>query len=498
LIIQSFDVQTGAMRSAGNKFDKSSSSQKKPLHANINGQRGSHVAGSMNRSASFRDKTENPILSSLPSMSQNTSTPKQEDVTNFLQCSRVDPKAMASEYKFNHHGDFKKHANDALAPNASPDDLKKLKACLRESITKGRHGAASISAQSSAPKPEQEKYTAGGPTNAKLHAPARGQRSGSMALARFSTVLANASNDRELPNIASQNSGPVGPTTRKRTLPVSSSSPPVTQWADRRPQKISRTARTNIVPVSPSSTSLEIQESCATKKKKLVNGNDHKIGIPKQLSTTKLSLDKPKSVRSKRARPHTRRSSDRKANSRQEPTSGSIQSVVPTTKRDVDSFGDIQLCQRLLSALIPKDGDDNENDDTESNGFIELCYGKESAREFHNESVCRVSDYQTMSMDKKLLMEIRSIGLYRELMVGALFSDTLVGSGHGSKQDIFCMGRVLSETLSFPNVVQKADDDIDGLISDLENKYHEQVSRKTSVLDKLLKTTTEAKALQEK
>nr|GFC90655.1 hypothetical protein [Tanacetum cinerariifolium] len=49
-----------------------------------------------------------------------------------------------------------------------------------------------------------------------------------------------------------------------------------------------------------------------------------------------------------------------------------------------------------------------------------------------------------------------------------------------------------------PNVVQKADDDIDGLISDLENKYHEQVSRKTSVLDKLLKTTTEAKALQEK
>nr|GEX54020.1 hypothetical protein [Tanacetum cinerariifolium] len=70
-----------------------------------------------------------------------------------------------------------------------------------------------------------------------------------------------------------------------------------------------------------------------------------------------------------------------------------------------------------------------------------------------------------MSMDKKLLMEIQSIGLYRELM---------------------------------PNVVQKANDDIDGLISDLENKYHEQVSRKTSVLDKLLKTTTKAKALEEK
>nr|GEY11485.1 hypothetical protein [Tanacetum cinerariifolium] len=61
-------------------------------------------------------------------------------------------------------------------------------------------------------------------------------------------------------------------------------------------------------------------------------------------------------------------------------------------------------------------------------------------------------------------------------MVGALFSNTLVGSGHGSKQ---------------PNVVQKVDDDIDGLINDLENK-------KTSLLDKLLKTTTEAKLLQEK
>nr|GFA53324.1 hypothetical protein [Tanacetum cinerariifolium] len=71
-------------------------------------------------------------------MSRNNSTPKQEDVTNFLQCSRVDPKEMPSEYKFNRHGDFKKLANDALAPNASPDDLKKLKAGLRESITKGR------------------------------------------------------------------------------------------------------------------------------------------------------------------------------------------------------------------------------------------------------------------------------------------------------------------------------------------------------------------------
>nr|GFB39724.1 nuclear pore complex protein NUP96 isoform X1 [Tanacetum cinerariifolium] len=65
-----------------------------------------------------------------------------------------------------------------------------------------------ISARSSALKPEQEsknnkigvreEYTAGGPTNAKLHALARGPRLGSMALARFSTIRATAFNDREL------------------------------------------------------------------------------------------------------------------------------------------------------------------------------------------------------------------------------------------------------------------------------------------------------------
>ncbi|GJX45077.1 hypothetical protein Tco_0261753 [Tanacetum coccineum] len=375
---------------------------------------------------------------------------------------------MASEYKFNRHGDFKKLANDALAPNASPDDLEKSKAGLRESITKAGTFDMTL-VRSCWQIGVREEYTTGGPTNAKLHAPARGPRSGSMVVA----------------NTASKNGGPVGPTNRKRTQPASSSFPPITQWADRRPRKISRTARrTNIVPVVPSnedipsldsgtkngsgftkrvpvnypsSTSSEIKELGDTKfrqnvqkvsnlvpptrKKKLVNGNDRKMGrgvatarfsapveIPKQLSTAKLSLDKPKSVRSKPPRPHTRRPSDRNSNSRPKPSSvgpavhspfwnqiephfsfpsdtdisylkeqGSMHSVLPTTKPDVDSSGDIPLCQRLLSALI-----------------------------------------------------------------------------------------------------QKKPNDIDGLISDLGNKYYKQVSRKTSVLDKLLKTTTEAKALQEK
>ncbi|GKD68116.1 hypothetical protein Tco_1322206, partial [Tanacetum coccineum] len=98
-------------------------------------------------------------------------------------------------------------------------------------------------------------------------------------------------------------------------------------------------------------------------------------------------------------------------------------------------------------------GDDNQNDDTESNGygsafederdiksngFMEFSgvghfygYGKKPARGFHNEPVCSVSDYHTMSMDNRLLLELQSIGLCLELMVGAFFSNTLVGSGHG-------------------------------------------------------------------
>nr|GEY17777.1 hypothetical protein [Tanacetum cinerariifolium] len=159
-----------------------------------------------------------------------------------------------------------------------------------------------------------------------------------------------------------------------------------------------------------------------------------------------LRLDSPQySVRSKPARPHTKRPSDRKANSRQEPTivgpavcssfwrqieplfsfpsdtnicylkkHGSIQSVVPTTKPNVDSFGDILLCQRLLFALIPEEGEDNENNETESNGYESTFKDEKHIKsngfmEFsrvHNDHVCSILDYQTMSMDNRLHMEI--------------------------------------------------------------------------------------------
>ncbi|KAI3714539.1 hypothetical protein L6452_21495 [Arctium lappa] len=498
------------------KFDLSSGSPDRPLYTA--GQRASYITGSMERSASFRENMENPILSSLPSMSRSTSTVTQGDVTNFLQCLRFDPKSMAAEYKFNRHGDFKRLASGALgAPDDSPpgafkgkptssssEDLKRLRAGLRESTIKARErvkifsesllvvnkcfpsipsrkrsrpdalsgdranglltdravmmggvgkigtqnhvatsvfdfepqkveergkltvpnkrtrtsmvdqrvdvrpntparstasvdrdkevlrpsssnglqgedralpivsdgwekakmkkkrsvikadvasspssvstklidgyrepkqgihsrhppdarsrltdsygfrpGAAngvvgagkadgtsqqvSMGGRSSIPKPEQEsvslhdkrerinsldkertnnravnkavvreEFISGSPTSTKLHATARGPRSGTGAVPKLSPVVqrATASNDWDLPQGASKNPGAVGSTNRKRTLSTRSSSPPVAQWADRRPQKISRTARrTNLVPIVSSNDEIPALDS---------------------------------------------------------------------------------------------------------------------------------------------------------------------------------------------------------------------------------------------
>ncbi|KAJ9551270.1 hypothetical protein OSB04_015315 [Centaurea solstitialis] len=137
------------MASSG-KFDLSSSSPGRPLYTS--GKRGSHTASSMERSTSFRESMDNPILSSLPSMSRSTINVSQGDVTNFFQCLRFDLKSMAAEYKCNRHGDFKRLANAALCasddspsgslkgklPSSSPEDLKRFKVGLRESTIKAR------------------------------------------------------------------------------------------------------------------------------------------------------------------------------------------------------------------------------------------------------------------------------------------------------------------------------------------------------------------------
>ncbi|KAK9055590.1 hypothetical protein SSX86_026674 [Deinandra increscens subsp. villosa] len=137
------------MASSG-KFDLSSASPDRPLYNSA--QRMSYSGASLDRSSSFCDNMENPILSSLPSMSRSTSTVTHVDVTNFFQCLRFDPKSMAVEHKFNRHGDFRRLASAVLGspdespsnllkgrmPKSSPDDLKRLKAGLRDSSIKAR------------------------------------------------------------------------------------------------------------------------------------------------------------------------------------------------------------------------------------------------------------------------------------------------------------------------------------------------------------------------
>lgn len=130
---------------ASSKFNMSSGSPDRTLYA----QRGSYTAASLDRSGSFRENMENPILSSLPSMSRSSSAVSQGDVHNFLQCLRFDP-------KFGRQVDFKRltsvafgipvddslSASSKVKPTSSPnslDELKRLKAGLRESSIKARY-----------------------------------------------------------------------------------------------------------------------------------------------------------------------------------------------------------------------------------------------------------------------------------------------------------------------------------------------------------------------
>ena len=132
------------------KFDLSSTSPDRPVYT---GQRGSHIAASLDRSGSFRESMENPILSSLPNMSRSSSSSAPADVTSFFQCLRFNPKVVAAEHKSNRQID-KRHVNSALGvspdespsssskgkrqPSPVPEGMKRLKAGLRESSVKAR------------------------------------------------------------------------------------------------------------------------------------------------------------------------------------------------------------------------------------------------------------------------------------------------------------------------------------------------------------------------
>ncbi|KAK6248732.1 hypothetical protein QUC31_020297 [Theobroma cacao] len=132
------------------KFDLSSGSPDRPLYTS--GQRGAHLAAQLDRSGSFRETMENPILSSLPGMSRSLLA--QGDVSNFFQCLRFDPKVVAADHKSNRQGDFKRHINVALGISADesptvlskgkllpfpiPEEIKRVKAGLRDCAVKAR------------------------------------------------------------------------------------------------------------------------------------------------------------------------------------------------------------------------------------------------------------------------------------------------------------------------------------------------------------------------
>ncbi|KAG8636099.1 hypothetical protein MANES_16G099400v8 [Manihot esculenta] len=132
------------------KFDLSSDSPNRSLYTS--GQRGgSHLTAQLDRSGSFRESMENPILSSLPNMTRSSSMVAQGDVVNFFQCLRFDPKVVAADHKSNLHGDFKRHLNVALGVSVddspsglskgkvpAPEEIKRVKAGLRESCVKAR------------------------------------------------------------------------------------------------------------------------------------------------------------------------------------------------------------------------------------------------------------------------------------------------------------------------------------------------------------------------
>ncbi|KAK7328983.1 hypothetical protein VNO77_23125 [Canavalia gladiata] len=135
------------------KFDISSSSPDRPLYT---GQRGSHIAPSLDRSGSFRESMENPILSSLPSMSRSNSSATQGDVVSFFSCVPFDLK-----HKPNRQTDYKRHVSAALGispdespsssakgkqlPSPVPEDIKRLKDGLHANYRRARGRAKMFS-----------------------------------------------------------------------------------------------------------------------------------------------------------------------------------------------------------------------------------------------------------------------------------------------------------------------------------------------------------------
>nr|GFB91040.1 hypothetical protein [Tanacetum cinerariifolium] len=133
----------------------------------------------------------------------------------------------------------------------------------------------------------------------------------------------------------------------------------------------------------------------------------------------------------------------------------------------------ISVCQRLLTSLISEE--DNNDDlkfsvcgssfEPETNvqsDAVNNSYLLGSQPESH---VMDHYQYSNMSMDERILLEIHSLGLYPSRV---------------------------------PDSIHPVDEDISNDISRLQEKHNHQVSRKKTLLNKLLKSTDEARELQEK
>lgn len=131
------------------KFDPSSSSPDRPLYT---GQRGPHIAASLDRSGSFREGTENLIL---PSNMLRSGTPAMRgDVESFFSYVHFDPKLLGLDHKSNRQIDYKRHINAALGippdespssyakgkllPSPVPEDIKRLRESLYANNVKAR------------------------------------------------------------------------------------------------------------------------------------------------------------------------------------------------------------------------------------------------------------------------------------------------------------------------------------------------------------------------
>ncbi|XP_019455045.1 PREDICTED: uncharacterized protein LOC109356163 isoform X1 [Lupinus angustifolius] len=134
------------------KFGPSSNSPDRPLYT---GQRGSHIAASLDRSGSFRESMEYPILSSLPNTSRSCYSATHGDVSSFFKYVHFDQKlAVPEHHKSNRQMDYKQHVCAALGispdesptssskgkllPSLVPEDIKRLKDSLHASQVKAR------------------------------------------------------------------------------------------------------------------------------------------------------------------------------------------------------------------------------------------------------------------------------------------------------------------------------------------------------------------------